>query len=67
MSTEVQNMNRSRRRRRDEGGQILVLFALALIAIVGVIGLVLDGGSAFAQRRDEQNASDLASLAGAMA
>lgn len=60
-------MNGSRRHRRDEGGQILVLFALAIVAIVAVLGLVLDGGSAFAQRRDEQNASDLASLAGAMA
>jgi Flp pilus assembly protein TadG len=30
-----------------------------------MVGLVLDGGSAFAQRRDEQSAADLASLAGA--
>ena len=30
-----------------------------------MVGLVLDGGSAFAQRRDEQSAADLAALAGA--
>ncbi len=50
-----------------ERGQILVVFALALIAIIGMVGLVLDSGSAFAQRRTEQNAVDLAAVAGANA
>ncbi len=50
---------------KRERGQILVIFALALIVIIGMVGLVLDGGSAFAQRRAEQNAADLAALAGA--
>jgi hypothetical protein len=58
-------------RRRDPAqggrGQILVIFALALIAIIGMVGLVLDAGSTFAQRRVEQNAADLASIAGANA
>jgi Flp pilus assembly protein TadG len=54
-------------RRRSERGQTLVLFGLLLVAIVAMVGLVLDGGSAFAQRRSEQNASDLAALAGANA
>ncbi len=48
-----------------EGGQILVLFALSLVAIVAMVGLILDGGGAFAQRRSEQNASDVAALAAA--
>jgi Flp pilus assembly protein TadG len=51
----------------DEHGQILVIFALALIVIIGMVGLILDAGSAFAQRRGEQNAADLASIAGANA
>jgi len=51
----------------DEHGQILVIFALAITAIIAMVGLVLDGSSAFAQRRIEQNAADLASLAGANA
>ena len=51
--------------RRLEGGQILVLFALSLIGIIAMVGLVLDGGGAFAQRRGQQNAADLAALAGA--
>jgi len=51
--------------RQSEQGQIIVIFALALVAIIAMVGLVLDGGSAFAQRRDQQSASDLAALAGA--
>ena len=50
-----------------EGGQILVIFALALIVIIGMVGLILDTGSTFAQRRGEQNAADLAAVAGANA
>lgn len=52
-------------RRRREGGQILVLFALSLVAIIAMVGLVLDGGAAYAQRRSQQNASDVAALAAA--
>jgi len=53
--------------RRRQRGQILPLFALALVAVVAMVGLVIDGGSAYAQRRDQQNAADLAALAGANA
>jgi Flp pilus assembly protein TadG len=50
--------------RRDERGQTLVIFALAFIGIVAVLGLVIDGGAAYAFRRDAQNAADMAALAG---
>ncbi len=60
-------MRGSGRRNRGEDGQVLVIFALALVGIVAMVGLVLDGGSVFAQRRDEQTVSDLASVAGATA
>jgi len=53
--------------RHRERGQILVMFVVAIFVVVGVIGLVLDGGSAFAQRRNEQNVADLSSMAGATA
>jgi len=46
---------------------MLVIFALALVAIVAGVGLVIDGGLAFAQRRGQQNAADFAALAGANA
>jgi Flp pilus assembly protein TadG len=52
-------------RNRAERGQIIVIFALGLVALVSVVGLVLDGGSTFAQRRSQQNATDLAALTGA--
>lgn len=46
-------------------GQILALFALSATVIVLAVGLVIDGGSALAQRRNSQNTSDFAALAGA--
>lgn len=58
-------LQRSARRTSASEGQILVLFALGLIAMVAMVGLVLDGGSSFAQRRSQQNASDMAAMAGA--
>jgi Flp pilus assembly protein TadG len=60
MSANVRTPGRNRER-----GQIVVIFALALVAIIAMVGLVLDGGSAFAMRRDEQSAADLAALAAA--
>src|SRR3954452_13087927 len=46
-------------------GQILVLFALALTAIILSVGLIIDGGNALTQRRGAQNAADFAAMAGA--
>jgi hypothetical protein len=54
-----------RRLRATQQGQILVLFTLALLGIMGIVGLALDGGSTFAQRREQQTAADLAALAAA--
>lgn len=49
--------------RRREGGQILVLFTLALVAMIAMLGLLFDGGGALALRRQMQNAGDAAALA----
>jgi hypothetical protein len=53
--------------RHDETGrgQVLVVFALSLITLLGFAGLALDGGSTFAQKRSQQTAADLAALAAA--
>lgn len=51
---------------QHEAGQVLVLVAVLLLALVAVIGLATDGGIVFAQRRDLQNLADGAALAGAM-
>jgi hypothetical protein len=48
-----------------ERGQILVLFAGALLAIVLVAALAFDTGSMLLERRDQQNAADAAAIAGA--
>jgi Flp pilus assembly protein TadG len=58
---------RSRTTRSRERGQILVLFALGAGAMIAMVGLVLDGGDTYVQRRAEQNGADMAALAGANA
>jgi hypothetical protein len=67
MSSEDRTMRRNDFARREERGQILILFVLAIFVIVGVVGIVLDGGAAYAQRRQEQGVADLAAMAGATA
>lgn len=52
-------------RRKGNEGQILVVFTLSLVVLIAMVGLVLDGGSTFAQRRQEQNSADLAAIAAA--
>ena len=57
-------MSRNRPDRRGgERGQVLVIFALALVGIVAMTGLVLDGGDTFVRRRDQQNVADQAAMA----
>jgi Flp pilus assembly protein TadG len=56
---------KNRDERRNERGQALVLVVMALVAMIGVTALVVDGGNAFAQQRGTQNATDAAALAGA--
>ena len=52
---------------RGEDGQMLVIFAICLVAIIAMTGLVIDGGLTYVQRRDQQNVADAAALAGAYA
>lgn len=50
---------------RREEGQTLVVAILALVALLGVLALAIDGGYAYSQRRQMQNAADAAAMAGA--
>ena len=50
---------------RSERGQILVIVGVGLLAMIAMVGLVVDAGNAWAQQRDSQNASDAAAEAGA--
>lgn len=45
-------------------GQMVVLFAASLVAVLLVTGLVVDGGYAYAQSRTTQNAADFGAIAG---
>lgn len=57
-------MNGPRRPRRSGSrGQVIVIVALAMIALLGMVALALDGSYGFLQARRAQNAADFASLA----
>lgn len=61
-------MIRSRRlhlKRQKARGQSLVVMALCMMVMVAVVGLAVDGGALFAERRTAQNGADAMALAGA--
>ena len=58
---QMQTMVRS----DNERGQILVIVAAGLVAIIAMVALVVDGGFAWAKQRDTQNAADASAEAGA--
>lgn len=45
-------------------GQVLVFVALAMVALVAMVGLVIDGGYAWGRQRDTQNGADAVAKAG---
>src|SRR5215831_8551742 len=53
------------RLRRDERGSIIIQASLTIVLIMGMIGLVLDGGRLFMVNNDLQDMADAAALAGA--
>ena len=50
---------------RHERGQVLVIVALAMVTIIAMVGVVIDGGYAWGKQRETQNASDAMAKAGA--
>jgi uncharacterized membrane protein len=55
----------NRRQRSNESGQALVVFIVFIFGLIATMGLVLDGGNIYLQRRGMQNAADAGALAGA--
>ena len=53
------------RRRRKVRGQAAVIIALCSLTLLAIVGLAVDGGAMFVDRRAAQNASDAAALAAA--
>src|SRR5437764_11777902 len=51
---------------RKRSGKIVVLFALILPVLLGMTGLVIDGGMLLAAHRQARNAADAAALAAAL-
>jgi hypothetical protein len=49
---------------RKRQGQALIVIAGAMVALMALVALAVDGGNAFAQRRIVQNAADGAAMAG---
>lgn len=58
-------MKKFRVNEKFEIGQVLPFIVLMLFAIIGMVALVLDGGSVMANRRTAQVAADAAAMAGA--
>jgi Flp pilus assembly protein TadG len=50
-----------------ERGQVLIILVGAIIGLFALTALAIDGGMAFSDRRNAQNAADAAALAGAYA
>lgn len=48
----------------SERGQAIVFLVIGLVVFLGFVGLAIDGGMAYSDRRYAQNSSDAASLAG---
>lgn len=49
--------------RRAQSGQVIILMAFGMMALLAVLGLAIDGGRLYFLERDAQNASDAAVLA----
>lgn len=57
-------MNTTGSRRTREGGQAIVMLVLSLVGLLAMTGVVVDGGNAWAEQRQTQNAADSAAEAG---
>ena len=61
-STELSTRTNSPQRKAQEG-QAIVLIALLILVLFGMLGLAIDSGRSYVDRRDQQAAVDAAALA----
>ena len=61
-STELSTRTKSPQRKAQEG-QAIVLIALLILVLFGMLGLAIDSGRSYVDRRDQQAAVDAAALA----
>lgn len=50
--------------RHSERGQTLIIMVFAMVGLLAILGLAVDGGTVYVERRRMQNAADAAALAG---
>ena len=50
---------------RSDAGQVIVVLAVAMVGLLVAVGLAVDGGTAYLERRRAQNAADAAAREGA--
>jgi len=69
MSAKINEMHKSTAHRKSgaQSGQAIVLIALAMVALLGMAGLALDGGSMLFLQRKAQTVADLAAMSAAVA
>ncbi len=53
--------------KKSENGQSIILIVFAIVGLIGLTGLTVDGGLAYSDHRQAQNAADSAALAAALA
>ena len=53
--------------KKNERGQALILIVLAIVGLIGLTALAVDGGMAYSDRRQAQNSADASALAAALA
>jgi len=56
---------KTNKRKQQEKGQIIVILAISLVALLALTALAIDGGQVYNQRRTDQSTADSAALAGA--
>lgn len=56
-----------KRIKQAQRGQALIVITAAAIALVAIVGVAVDGGAKFSDRRHAQNAADTAAMAAALA
>lgn len=64
---QLTQIKSARHNRNRDAGQSIVVVALLLVALVAMLGLVIDGGVVLVSRRQAQNAADAAAMAGVRA
>ncbi len=52
--------------RITDRGQVLIIFVFAIVGLIGMTGLAIDGGNVYSDRRHAQNAADTAALAASL-